>query len=98
MPRPTRLSSFRLKMIEALDTESREAEAAMARFTNMNAEGWTPELREFRELGQRVTIKDYVAAATEERHVDGAASEYNKQRFWDVCSGRLPAGNAPGPG
>ena len=78
------------KMIEVLDTESREAEAAMAKFTNVNAEGWTPELREFRELGQRVTIRDYVAAATEERHVDGAAAEYNKHVFGTYAQGDYP--------
>ncbi len=78
------------KMIEVLDTESREAEAVMARSTNMNAEGWTPELREFRELGKRVTIADYVAAALEERHVEGAAAEYNQHVLGTYAQGDYP--------
>ena len=49
-----------------------------------------PELREFRELGQRVTISDYVAAAVSERHVDGAAAEYNQHVFGTFAQGDYP--------
>ena len=52
------LADVRLKLIEATRTEGREAEAAMAR--NVDTDGWSPELREFRELG----AEDQTSSAT----------------------------------
>ena len=76
------------RLIAALQKEDTEAQAAVA--TNADTSGWTHELREFRKLGQRVTIRDYVAAATEERHVDGAAKEYNEHVFGTYAQGDYP--------
>ena len=75
------------KMIEALDTESREAEAVMARFAN--TDGWTPELRELHDVASRASLMDYFAATIEGRGVDGAAKEYNEHVFGTSCPWRL---------
>ena len=67
------------RIVAALDQEDQEAQAAMAR--NVNTEGWTPELREFRSLAQKTSIADYVQAVVTERNVTGAAKEYNEAIF-----------------
>ena len=67
------------KMIAALRKEDEEAQAAMAR--NVDTEGWTAELREFRELGQKTSIVNYMAATVQEKRVGGAEAEYNDHVF-----------------
>lgn len=52
---------------------------------------WSPELREFRDLSQRVTFSDYVSSAIDEAPATGAAAEYN-----DAVFGRtMPPGTLP---
>ena len=48
---------------------------------HVDTEGWTPELREFRELGQRTSIVNYMAATVQEKRVGGAEAEYNDHVF-----------------
>ena len=76
------------RIVAELDKEDTEAQAAMARTADTS--GWTPELREVREVAQRASIADYVAAATEERHVTGAAKEYNEHVFGTYAQGDYP--------
>ena len=57
---------------------------------HVNTDGWTPEMREVRDIGQRASIADYVAATTEERHVTGAAKEYNEHVFGTYAQGDYP--------
>lgn len=76
------------KQIQALEKEDQEAQAAMARFADTS--GWTPELRELRDVAQRTSIADYVAAAVEERNVTGAAKEYSDHVFGTYSPGDYP--------
>lgn len=82
------LNTVNEKLIAALEKEDTEAQAAMAR--HVDTDGWTPERREVREIAQRASIADYVAAATEERHVQGAAKEYNEHVFGTYAQGDYP--------
>ena len=52
-----------------LDVEDKQAQLAMS--NNVDASGFTPELREFRELAQRTWIGNYLVAAYEERDIRG---------------------------
>ena len=76
------------KLIEALNKEDTEAQAVMAR--NVSTDGWSPELREVREIAQRASIADYVLAAVQERTVDGAAKEYSDHVFGSHSPGDYP--------
>ena len=73
------LAAVRSQIIAALQTESDAAQAAMA--TNIDTSGWTAELREFRDLGQRTSIAGYMQATVSEKRVDGAEAEYNDHVF-----------------
>ena len=73
------LAAVRSQIIAALQTESDAAQAAMA--TNIDTSGWTAELREFRDLGQRTSITGYMQATVSEKRVDGAEAEYNDHVF-----------------
>ena len=73
------LAAVRSQIIAALQTESDAAQAAMA--TNIDTSGWTAELREFRDLGQRTSIVGYMQATVSEKRVDGAEAEYNDHVF-----------------
>ena len=84
----TQVDELEERIIKALDKEDVEAQAAMAK--NVNTDGWSPELRELRDIGQRACIADYVAATTEERHVTGAAKEYNEHVFGTYAQGDFP--------
>ena len=75
----TELISIDNRMVTALDTEDKEAQAAMAR--SVDTEGWTPELRERHALGQRTSIVNYMAATVQEKRVTGAEAEYNDMIF-----------------
>ena len=45
---------------------------------NINTDGWTPELREFRDLAQATSLGNYVLAAAQGREIrDGPEFEYN---------------------
>ena len=48
---------------------------------NIDTSGWTAELREFRDLGQRTSITGYMQATVSEKRVDGAEAEYNDHVF-----------------
>ena len=73
------LAAVRSQIIAALQAESDAAQAAMA--TNIDTSGWTAELREFRDLGQRTSIAGYMQATVSEKRVDGAEAEYNDHVF-----------------
>ena len=73
------LAENRRQIIEALRAEDAAAQAAMA--TNIDTSGWTAELREFRDLGQRTSITGYMQATVSEKRVDGAEAEYNDHVF-----------------
>ena len=73
------LASIEKQTVVALRLESDQAQAAMA--ANTNTDGWTPELREFRDLGQRTSIAGYMQATVSEKRVDGAEAEYNDHVF-----------------
>ena len=75
-------------IIAALDKEDTEAQAAMA--THVNTDGWSAELRAFRDLAQRTSIADYVQAVVTERNVQGAAAEYNQHIFDQWHPGDYP--------
>ena len=78
------LSGVRLKIITALDKEDGEAQAAMAR--NVDTSGWTPELREFHQLGQRTSMAEYMRAGIALRQLTPGTPEheYNKHVFGDT--------------
>ena len=82
------LNGINDQIIEALDKEDLEAQAAMANRTN--TDGWSPELRAFRDLAQKTSIKDYVQAVITERNVQGAAAEYNQHIFDQWHPGDYP--------
>ena len=68
------------KLVEVLDRQDKEVQAALA--SDVDTDGWTPELREFRELAKRVSIVDYVDAVINNNGaVRGAAAEYNEHVF-----------------
>ena len=81
------LSEKRLEIIKAMEKEDLEAQAAMAR--DANTDGWTPELREFHQLGQRTSILEYMQAGLQQRHLRSGTPEheYNSHVFggnWNV--------------
>ena len=92
------LSEKRLEIIKAMEKEDLEAQAAMAR--DANTDGWTPELREFHQLGQRTSILEYMQAGLQQRHLRvrhaGARVQLPRLR-WELERWGLPAGDAPGP-
>ena len=71
------------KLVEAMDLEDKEAQAAMAR--SIDVSGLTPEQREYRELAQRTNFENYVMAALGERQLTkgSAEEEYNQHVFGD---------------
>ena len=69
------------EMIAALRKEDGELQAAMAK--NTNTDGWTPEAREFHELGQRTTMAEYMRAGIALRQLTPGSPEheYNTHVF-----------------
>ena len=69
------------KMIAALKREDEEAQAAMAR--NVDTAGWTAELREFHQLGQRTNMGEYMRAGLQQRALTPGTPEheYNSHVF-----------------
>ena len=84
------LAIVRDKLGAAHEKEGIEGSIAMARHVDMPAEMWTPELKEFRELGKKVSLNEYILAAVEGRPVQGAAAEYNQQVFNRNAAGDFP--------
>ena len=88
-----------LLLVGQMDREDQEAQAAMSR--SANHDGWTPELREFHELGQRTSMVEYMQAGLQQRHLrpDTPEHEYNSHVFggnWNV--GDYPLEMLAGPG
>ena len=72
-----------------LEKENRDVQLAMA--NNVDASGFTPEQREFRDLAQRTWIGNYLVAAYEERDIrEGAEFEYNKHVLGQFSAGDFP--------
>ena len=69
------------KIVAALETEDLEAQAAMAR--SVDTSGFTSEMREFRELGQRTEMAEYIRAGIGLRHLTPGTPEheYNTHVF-----------------
>ena len=69
------------RIIKALVEEDGNAQAAMAR--HVNTDGWTPELREWRELGQRTSMAEYMRAGIGLRQLSPGTPEheYNTHLF-----------------
>ena len=84
------LSDKRLEIIKALDKEDKEAQAAMAR--HADTDGWTAELREFRDLAQRTNFETYVKAGAAMRHLPAGSpeEEYNKHVLGQSNIGEVP--------
>ena len=78
----------------AFEKEDAEAQVAMAKnVDDVPGSVWTPELKEFRALGQKVNFADYMIAAIDGRPVEGAAAEYNRHVFQPQLGRRLPLGS-----
>ena len=80
----TRLASLGEQVITATEKEDGEAQAAMAR--DANSDGWTPEMREFHQLGQRTSMAEYIRAGIALRQLTPGTPEheYNKHVFGDT--------------
>ena len=66
-----------VRLREATTKEERDAQAALA--NHADTDGWTQELRDFRDLAQRTSIADFLVAAANQRSVEGASAEYRKE-------------------
>lgn len=66
-----------VRLREATTKEEREAQAAMA--SHVDTDGWSQELRDFRDLAQRTSIADFLVAAANQRSVEGASAEYRQE-------------------
>ena len=76
-----------LKLVDQMAQEDREAQAAMS--TTAVKDGWTAEMREFHELGQRTSIVEYMQAGLQQRQLSPGTPEfeYNSHVFggsWSV--------------
>ena len=72
------------------ENEAKDISVALASEVKMPSDMWTPELREFRELAQKVSIIDYFSAAERSRAATGAAGEYNEAVFGANREGDFP--------
>ena len=70
-----------LRIVDATKREDAEAQAAMS--ANANMDGWSPELREFHELGQRTSMVEYMRAGVSQRSLSPGTPEheYNSHIF-----------------
>ena len=73
------LTGLNERLITAYQAEDKEAQLAMAR--HVDTDGWSAELREFRDLAQKTSIVNYMAATVQEKRVGGAEAEYNDHVF-----------------
>ena len=71
------------KLIAAMEKEDGEAQAAMA--ASADTSGYTPEMREFHELGQRCSMAEYMRAGVSMRQLARGTPEheYNTHVFGD---------------
>ena len=78
------------RVIDALETEDRDAQAAMSR--NADTSGWTSELREWHQLGQRTSMAEYMRAGAQQRAVAPGTPEheYNTHVFGSFAPGEFP--------
>ena len=86
------------RIVGALREEDGAAQAAMA--TNADTSGYTPEMREFHDLGQRCSMAEYMRAGIALRQLPTGTPEheYNKHVFGEQLQRRgLPRGNASRP-
>ena len=81
-----RLAAVRGQIIEALRAEDVAAQAAMA--TNADTSGWTPEMREFHQLGQRTSMEAYMEAGIALRQLTPGTPEheYNAHVFGNTSN------------
>ena len=73
------LTGLNERLITAYQAEDQDAQLAMAR--HVDTDGWSAELREFRDLAQKTSIVNYMAATVQEKRVGGAEAEYNDHVF-----------------
>ena len=75
------LAETRERQVIAMMKEDGEAQAAMA--TNADTSGWTAELREWHQLGQRTSMAEYMRAGAQQRTVAPGTPEheYNTHVF-----------------
>ena len=80
------LAAVRGQIIEALRAEDVAAQAAMA--TNADTSGWTPEMREFHQLGQRTSMEAYMEAGIALRQLASGTPEheYNAHVFGNTSN------------
>ena len=75
-----KMSKLDLELVDILEQEDREAQAAMA--LHVDTDGMTPELRGFRDLAQKTNFETYFKAAVLGAEIrEGAEFEYNKHVF-----------------
>ena len=85
----SQLAETRERQIAALEKEGIELEAANVR--NVDTDGFSPELRAFRELAQRADMGVYVYAAAAGQEIrDGAEAEYNREVLGNWSMGDYP--------
>ena len=87
--RETKMTEYTTKLQEqldvmkqrdaSLDEEDKVAQLAMA--TNVDTSGFTPQVRDFHNLGQRTSIVNYMQATISEQRATGAEAEYNDEVF-----------------
>ena len=82
----TELNVLGERVIAATQKEDGEAQAAMAR--DVDTSGFTPEMREFHQLGQRCSMAEYMRAGIALRHLTPGTPEheYNKHVFGDTLN------------
>ena len=75
------LNRKKTELITQLRLEDAEGQAAMAK--NADTSGWTPELREWHQLGQRTSMAEYMRAGAQQRAVAPGTPEheYNTHVF-----------------
>ena len=81
-----RLAEIRLEIIEAYQAEDAVAQAAMS--TKADTSGWTSEMREFHQLGQRTSMAAYMEAGIALRQLTAGTPEheYNAHVFGNTWS------------
>ena len=87
--RSSKVVALNTQIVEATDREEQEGTIATAARV-VDEAALTPELRELREVAQRVGIADYLMAARDGRPVTGAGAEYNQHVFGHNAAGDVP--------
>ena len=92
--RDSLLAQYR-KQSAALEQEDKETQAVMAR--NVSTEGWTPELREFRSIGQKDQHRRLLRGHHPQPQRRGGGQGVQRACVRLVEPRRLPDRDAPGP-